>query len=292
MKTNKESIQEVINVIETHLNKSLTLDFIASYVNYSKYHLCRLFSSIVGCSIHQYIQRRRLTQAAEQLVFTNQSILSIALSAGYDSQQAFTHSFKKSFHNSPQIYRKKQKFYPLQLPYQLLEDTETNGKIILEIREEIADNKTLVGYHTHTKNGFWVIGRCWHKLHANKHQISYRTETAFTIGVQDYTNWELEKDVQPGFDYFATVEVSHVEESITGMVIKELPASCYIVFSYCGKCEDSNEAVANYIYQEWLPRSNCQLNEAARFDFVKYGEHMDEKGNSVMEYWIPICATE
>jgi len=43
---------------------------------------------------HAYLQRRRLTEAAKLLVFSNTSILEIALISGYESQQAFTERFK------------------------------------------------------------------------------------------------------------------------------------------------------------------------------------------------------
>lgn len=72
------------------------------------------------------------------------------------------------------------------------------------------------------------------------------------------------------------------------MEIKELSASKYIVFSFRAKCEDSLQPVADYIYKEWFPQSSCQLNENARYDTAKYGEHADKDGKSLIEYWIPI----
>ena len=90
MKTNLETIREVVEYIDTHLEERLDLDSLCKVAGYSKYHLGRIFSSIVGFSIHTYIQRRRLTEAARLLVFTNNSIMDIALFAGYETQQSFT----------------------------------------------------------------------------------------------------------------------------------------------------------------------------------------------------------
>ena len=82
MKTNIDTIQEVVTYIENHLEEKLSLDSISKEVNYSKYHLSRMFMNIVGITVHNYIQRRRLTEAARLLIFTDKPIMEIALFAG------------------------------------------------------------------------------------------------------------------------------------------------------------------------------------------------------------------
>lgn len=120
MKNNTAIISKVIDFIEEHLTaeENLDLDKIADIANYSKYHLHRMFSNIVGCTIHQYIQKRRLTEAAYQLIYTDISIIDISLTAGYETQQSFTLAFKRLYEESPQAYRKKQEFIPIQLRFE------------------------------------------------------------------------------------------------------------------------------------------------------------------------------
>ncbi|WP_160689548.1 AraC family transcriptional regulator [Clostridium sp. C2-6-12] len=120
MKNNIAIISKVIDFIEEHLTaeENLDLDKIADMANYSKYHLHRMFSNIVGCTIHQYIQKRRLTEAAYQLIYTDISIIDISLTAGYETQQSFTLAFKRLYEESPQAYRKKQEFIPIQLRFE------------------------------------------------------------------------------------------------------------------------------------------------------------------------------
>ncbi|WP_028042239.1 GNAT family N-acetyltransferase [Candidatus Stoquefichus massiliensis] len=114
-----DTIMIVIQYIEDHLTEKLSLTTIAYKVGYSKYHLHRMFLDRVGLSIHHYVQRRKLTEAAKRLVFTQLSIIEIALIAGYESQQAFTSVFKQMYKQSPLEYRIKEEFYPLQLPFHL-----------------------------------------------------------------------------------------------------------------------------------------------------------------------------
>lgn len=111
-----EKIQAVISYIESHLTRKLDLDEIAGAVHYSKHYLHRTFSETVGMTIHEYLQRRQLTEAAKLLVFSNKPILEIAL-LGYESQQAFTASFSAMYKQTPNQYRQGEKFYPLQLKF-------------------------------------------------------------------------------------------------------------------------------------------------------------------------------
>lgn len=118
-----KNIATVISYIEANLidedrdYKKLDLDTVANAVCYSKYHLHRMFTNTVGLTIHDYIQRRQLTEAAKLLVFSEKPIIEIALIAGYKSQQAFTTIFKSMYKQTPLKYRHHAFFYPLQLKF-------------------------------------------------------------------------------------------------------------------------------------------------------------------------------
>ena len=112
-------METAIEYIETHLDGRLNLDRVADAVHYSKYHLHRMFSETTGMTIHDYIQRRQLTEAAKLLVFSEKPILEIALICGYESQQAFSAVFKAMYKTSPAQYRAHCVFYPLQLRFTL-----------------------------------------------------------------------------------------------------------------------------------------------------------------------------
>ena len=104
-----------ISYIESHLGEKMDLGRVAAAVHYSKFYLHRMFTRTVGITVHGYIQRRQLTEAARLLVFSAKPILDIAWLAGYESQQAFTGVFKSMYKQTPMEYRGNQAFYPLQL---------------------------------------------------------------------------------------------------------------------------------------------------------------------------------
>lgn len=113
------SIEAVISYIESHLDGKLELETVAEAVHYSKYHLHRQFTEITGMTIHDYVQRRQLTEAAKLLVFSDKPIIEIAFACGYESQQSFSTVFKAMYKLPPAEYRDKGNFYPLQLRFTL-----------------------------------------------------------------------------------------------------------------------------------------------------------------------------
>lgn len=292
VKTNVETVRDVVEYIEEHLEESLELDGIAGAVNYSKYHLSRMFAAVVGISVHAYIQRRRLTEAARKLVFTEQSVLEIAMCAGYETQRSFTGAFKKLFRCSPHAYRKRKNFYPVQLMYSVDGLERLRGDRVMDIRTVDSDGMILVGYRKNTRFGFHVMGTCWRKMHGNKHLITDRCDMDFLVGLNDYSNWDGDSERQPAFDYVAAAEVHSAEHIPNGMERMELPAGRYVVFCFTGKREDSLQPVVEYVYQEWFLQSTCRLNENARYDFAKYGETVEEDGTSRIEYWVPVLKDE
>ena len=119
MNNNIDNMKKVIDYIENNLSNKLDLEKISEAVHYSKYHLHRLFSDTVGMTIHDYVGRRQLTEAAKLLVFSDRPIIEIAFICGYESQQAFSLAFKSMYKISPAQYRDNREFYPLQLRFTL-----------------------------------------------------------------------------------------------------------------------------------------------------------------------------
>lgn len=115
-------VSQAIRYIENHLNDKLELDIVAAALHYSKFHLHRIFTKTIGLTIHDYAQRRQLTEAAKLLVFSQKPIIEIALISGYKSQQAFTGIFKAMYKTTPAHFRETKEFYPLQLEIYLKEE--------------------------------------------------------------------------------------------------------------------------------------------------------------------------
>lgn len=120
-------LSSAFQYLERHLSEKMTLEMIAEAAFCSKFHFHRLFAKWMGMTIHDYLQRRRLTEAARALTFSKASILHVALEAGYESQQAFTGVFKAMYKKPPGEFRESATFYPLQLPAELSDGYLSSG---------------------------------------------------------------------------------------------------------------------------------------------------------------------
>lgn len=101
----KKIIQQLLVWIECNLEHPISIEDVARKSGYSRRNIQLLFSNIVRMPLGMYIRKRRLCRAAILVRLTAKSMLDIALSLHFDSQQTFSREFKKMFGCSPREYR-------------------------------------------------------------------------------------------------------------------------------------------------------------------------------------------
>ena len=98
---NLEMVKLGIKYIKKHLKENLSVDEIADYAGYSKYHFCRCFKEITGYTVNSYINQAKIAYAYTQLSQTDISVGDIALECGFNDISYFTKVFKKYAHILP-----------------------------------------------------------------------------------------------------------------------------------------------------------------------------------------------
>ena len=91
--------------IEARLADPSSLAELAAMEGVSPFHLTRAFTLVTGRSLMAYVRARRLSEAARQLHNTEESVLNIALDAGYQSHEGFARAFRDMFGASPTAAR-------------------------------------------------------------------------------------------------------------------------------------------------------------------------------------------
>ncbi len=94
-----KSISSALNYIENSLTDEVDYTKIAQAACCSEFHFSRMFSSMAGITLSEYIRRRRLTLAAFELQRSDVLIIDIAVKYGYDSADAFTPCLQKATWN-------------------------------------------------------------------------------------------------------------------------------------------------------------------------------------------------
>lgn len=99
-------IQEIHDVMTTHLDKRYTIDELAKTYFINTSSLKTAFKAVYGLPIAAYMRSYRIRQAMKLLQSTDDSIAAIAAAVGYETQGKFTKAFKDVTHLLPREYRK------------------------------------------------------------------------------------------------------------------------------------------------------------------------------------------
>lgn len=88
----------VLDHIERCVGENLSLAQLAAVAGFSPFHFHRVFRSIVGEPLYQFIQRIRLEKAATQLIGNpKKSITEIALACGFAGSATFARAFRQAY---------------------------------------------------------------------------------------------------------------------------------------------------------------------------------------------------
>lgn len=102
----RESLQNVVSYIADHYAFELPLERLASIACMSESKLKSCFRRRFGCSVTQYIQGRRMSQAEHLLIGTDFTMGQIAQMIGYTTSGRFAELFRKSTGILPVEYRR------------------------------------------------------------------------------------------------------------------------------------------------------------------------------------------
>ena len=100
-----ERINRAIDHVKRNLSTPLKLDDVARVAHFSSHHFHRIFSALVGETLHSFVKRTRLERAVSLLSHQpKQSLTDIALACGFASSSDFSRSFRARFGVPPRLF--------------------------------------------------------------------------------------------------------------------------------------------------------------------------------------------
>lgn len=99
-------VEKVLEYIDGHLERSLSVGDLASLLKFSQYHFLRAFRNTLGQTPRQYVLHRRVTKAQELIQHRELSLADIAYQSGFSSQSHMTTAFKQVLGMTPGQVRK------------------------------------------------------------------------------------------------------------------------------------------------------------------------------------------
>lgn len=133
-------LQELLSYIEDHIEDEMTVETLAQEHYLSVSYLHKLFTSIVNYSPKEYIIKRRLTRAAEDLLMTTMRITDVAIKYNYQSYEGFSRAFKKFYSVSPKQFRKQNTWIMLFPKLEIEIVNYSKGEIVMALDKSQSDS--------------------------------------------------------------------------------------------------------------------------------------------------------
>ncbi|WP_309248293.1 helix-turn-helix domain-containing protein [Bacillus nakamurai] len=88
-----ELLCKSLDYIEANLDQDMTIEDIAQSAHSSKFHYQRLFLMLTGSTVSEYIRKRKLTVAAQELAVHQTKVIDTAMKYGYDTRNHLPRPF-------------------------------------------------------------------------------------------------------------------------------------------------------------------------------------------------------
>lgn len=187
---NSQYLNEMIKYIEENLDKEIDIKTLSKITYTNLFVLESIFNFLTNMTINEYIKKRRLSKAFEEIRNTDNKIIEIAFKYGYNSASSFNRAFKNLFNITPTECRKglgNYKIIPIELfkfdkklynfDYQIKEFSdikiycfhiysEKHSDLLYKIRQLYKEIKKSDYYEKFNENGMCgIIEKCDNKYH-------------------------------------------------------------------------------------------------------------------------------
>ncbi|SDE52428.1 AraC family transcriptional regulator [Paenibacillus sp. cl6col] len=277
-------MMSALDLIEAKMQEPLDMAELAKAAYSSPHHFQRMFYMVTGMTVAEYVRKRRLTLAAQELAMSGAKVIDVAMKYCYDSPESFSKAFRKLHGISPSEARNsgvQLKAFPrISFHLSLKGDKEMDYRIVQ--REAF----TVIGksIQTTTKEGenSIEIPKFWQDSHADGTvaKIAALGKNQDTLGIC--------YGAQQGgevFNYAIAVETDRTESEGEYDFI-QIPAATWAVFTSTGPMPGSIQDVWVRIYQEWFPATDYEQAEIPDFELYPPGNPWAEDYRS--EVWIPV----
>ncbi len=287
-----DAIALCIEFIEKNIKNELSPEIIASECGYSTFHFSRVFNINQGITLMEYVKKRRLLLAAQDL-FNDKKIIDIALEYGFQTHNGFSKAFKKEFGFSPTQYLKH-----MDRNFEKESMLKLGGYFMNPIIIEKSAFKVAgYGIKTNITNGNYTkdVASFW---------INYNGEN---LESKMYKILKPRKHGEVGLcipssndngeaTYMLGVVVEDFNDVTDDMITLEVPQATYAVFTTppVTSAESENTEFASvikktwiYIFEEWFKDSGYIFDET-KLDFEYYDERCHSNIDTVMDIYVPV----
>jgi AraC family transcriptional regulator len=282
-----------VDAVESHLvtDPSAPVDAagIAARSGTTEHHLRRMFASLAGMPLSEYVRRRRMSLAAADLVSTGEGQLTIAVRYGYGSTEAFGRAFRAVHGVSPGEVQRDGG--PLRTQPRIRFHLAVEGSIPMDTRIADLPAVRLVGYAARVPLVHVGINP-----HIADHVASIPiaemerlkslndTEPTGVLAVSD----DLDPDRAEGSELTYLQGVATTASPPGGLDVIDVPAGTWAVFRTEGPYPSALQEAWAATATTWFPSQPWRLRPGP--EIVAMLEFDAEAGTATCELWLPVEA--
>ncbi|MFE0464223.1 effector binding domain-containing protein [Kitasatospora sp. NPDC058965] len=286
-----DRLNQAMAHIEDHLDQRIEVSELARITLTSEYHFRRLFSSLAGMPLSEYVRRRRLTLAGADVLAGEPTLLEIAVRYGYASGEAFARAFRTVHGVGPGEARRT--------------GAALTAQPRLSFRLTVEGNSTM-RYRIVEKDAFKVVGRkarvpLIHRgvnPHIAEHVRSIPPETMLRIhGFSDQepagivsATVRLSDGFEEGsdLDHYQAV-VSSAAELPDDLDVLDCPAGTWAVFESSGPFPQALQQMWADVAAQWIPSNPYEYRPGPEILRTRAAQH--DPSHSDAQLWIPVTRT-
>jgi len=281
-------LNRVVGYVEDHLTEDVDVADLARSLGTTEYHMRRMFSSLAGMPLSEYIRRRRMSVAAADVVGGG-DLLGIAVRYGYGSTEAFGRAFRAVHGVGPGDVRRDGG--PLRTQPQLRFRLTVEGNTPMDTRIAELPDLRLVGHAARVplihEGVNPHIQAHIASLPADEHLRLKALSSAEPAGLL-----QVSADVDP--DYTEGSELTYLHGVAVGeattvpddLDVIEVPAGSWAVFRTSGPYPAALQSTWAATAADWFPSNPWRLRPGP--SIVAILERADDFSTATSELWLPV----
>ncbi|MFF7204691.1 GyrI-like domain-containing protein [Streptomyces sp. NPDC008141] len=283
------ALNQLVDLVEEHLGDEFDVQGLAVRLGTTEYHLRRMFSSLAGMPLSEYVRRRRMTLAAADVVQGEGDLLSIAVRYGYGSAEAFGRAFRAVHGVGPGDVRRDGG--PLRTQPQLRFRLTVEGSTPMDTRLVERPAFRLVGHAARVPLIHQGINP-----HIQQHITALPQEEHLRLKALSDTDPggllqvcdDLDPDSTEGSEltYLHGVAVSRDTPAPGDLDAIEVPAGKWAVFRTAGPHPQALQTTWAATATEWFPSNPWRLRPGP--SLVAILERADDFSSATCELWLPV----
>lgn len=282
-----ESLQKAINYMEERILEDISMESIAKQANTSEFHFQRTFAILTDVSVGEYLRRRRLSLAAQELSNTDHKIIDLAYKYGYDTPEAFSKAFRRQHGITPSEARKnigKLNCYNRLVIQVNLKGAEPMRYKIVE-RESFQVAGIKKEFSLINEENLKGIPKMWDEVNGDGtvEKIA-RLNNGEIKGILGVCVDKRLTQSEQSIDYWIAAE--YKGEASADFLTLDIPASKWGVFEVHGPMPDAMPKVWKQIFSEWFPSN--QYEHAGTPELEVYSDEDPSNPDLYSEIWIPL----